>query len=99
MQRYQSFAEVREDCYSKFYIDGENYFKDVCQAICKAEKYVYITDWMLTPYILLKRPNQLEDRSSRLDYILESAAQRGVKVHIILYMEPEIALNNDSRFV
>ena len=52
----------------------------------KAEHYIYITDWMLTPHFLLQRPKELDDRSSRLDYVLENAAQRGVKVHIILYM-------------
>ena len=54
---------------------------------------------MLTPYFLLKRPSDLDDTSSRLDYVLQAAAQRGVKVNIILYMEPKIALNNDSEFV
>jgi len=34
-----------------------------------AKKNVYITDWMLTPYFLLKRPTELDDRASRLDYI------------------------------
>ena len=41
----------------------------------------------------------MSDRSSRLDYILEQAALKGVKIYIILYMEPKIALNNDSEFV
>jgi phospholipase D1/2 len=54
---------------------------------------------MLTPYFLLKRPCELDDRSCRLDYILENIAQRGVKIYIIIYMEPKIALNNDSEFV
>lgn len=54
---------------------------------------------MMTPYFLLKRPKELDDRSCRLDYILESLAQKGVKIYIILYMEPKIALNNDSQFV
>lgn len=54
---------------------------------------------MLTPYFLLKRPRDLDDRTSRFDYILENIASKGVKVYIILYQEPEIALNNDSKFV
>lgn len=68
----------------------------MCDELKKAEKFVYITDWMITPYFLLKRPKELDDRSCRLDYVLETIAQRGVKVYIILYMEPKIALNNDS---
>lgn len=54
---------------------------------------------MLTPYLLLKRPTELDDRSCRLDYVLESIAQKGVKIYIIIYMEPKIALNNDSEYV
>jgi phospholipase D1/2 len=77
-------------------VDGCDYFSDLCDALLKAEKNVFITDWMMTPYFLLKRPKELDDRSCRLDYILESLAQKGVKIYIILYMEPKIALNNDS---
>jgi phospholipase D1/2 len=54
---------------------------------------------MMTPYFQLERPCELADRESRLDYILESIALQGVKIYIILYMEPKIALNNDSLFV
>lgn len=86
VNRYGSFAGVRTGCYSKYYIDGENYFSDLCDEMLKAKKSIYITGWMLTPYLLLKRPRELDDRSCRLDYVLENAAQRGVKVYIILYM-------------
>lgn len=65
----------------------------------KAQRYIYITDWMLSPFLQLKRPATIDDTSCRLDYVLLSAAQRGVKVNIILYMEPKIALNNDSEYV
>lgn len=99
INRYESFARVRSSCYSKFYVDGENYFSELCDELIKAQKSVYIAGWMLTPYFLLKRPRDLDDRSCRLDYVLEAVAQRGVKVYIILYMEPKIALNNDSEFV
>lgn len=98
-QRYNSFASVREECSSKFYVDGVDYFSDVCDEMKKAKRHIYITDWMLTPYFQLKRPAELDDTSCRLDSVLGTAAQRGVKVNIILYMEPKIALNNDSEFV
>lgn len=54
--------------------------------LLKAKKYVYITDWMMTPYFQLERPAELSDREARLDYILESIALKGVKIYIILYM-------------
>lgn len=98
-QRFDSFAPVHNHCLTKFYVDGEGYFSDLCDELLAARKYVYITGWMITPYFLLKRPAELDDRRSRFDYVLEEIATRGVKVHIILYQEPEIAINNDSEFV
>lgn len=70
VNRYESYATIRSSCFSKYYIDGENYFSDLCDEILKAQKSVYITGWMFTPYLLLKRPSELDDRSCRLDYVL-----------------------------
>lgn len=57
INRFGSFAPIRKSCFSKYYIDGENYFSDVCDELLKAKKSVFITGWMLSPYLLLKRPN------------------------------------------
>lgn len=84
-QRFDSFAPVRNGCQNKFYVDGEDYFKDLCEELMRAKKYVFMTGWMVTPYFLLKRPCELDDRNSRLDYILEQVAAKGVKINIILY--------------
>jgi phospholipase D1/2 len=54
---------------------------------------------MITPYFMLKRPNELLKREYRLDGILEELAKRNVKIYIVLYQEPKIAINNDSEFV
>jgi len=54
-----------------------------------------MTGWMLTPYFLLVRPNSLES-DTRLDRVLLKIAQQGVKVNIIVFLEPKLALNNDS---
>ena len=35
----------------------------------------------------------------RFDHVLEHIAQKGVKVYIILYQEPKMAINNDSEHV
>lgn len=58
-----------------------------------------ITGWMITPYFLLKRPNKIENKSDRLDGVLQSLAERGVKVYIIAFMEPKMFVNNDSEYV
>lgn len=52
---------------------------------------------MLTPFFLLLRPNSLESET-RLDHVLATIAKRGVKVNIILFLEPKLALNNDSEY-
>lgn len=54
-QRYNSFAPIRENCTSKFYADGEEYFKDIYYELKNAKKYVFIADWMITPYFYLFR--------------------------------------------
>lgn len=95
INRFGSFARQRENCDSKFYVDGEEYFRDLHSELLKAKKEVFITDWMLTPFFVLLRPNSM-DSESRLDRVLTTIAQRGVKVNIVIFLEPKLALNNDS---
>jgi phospholipase D1/2 len=45
----------------KWYVDGIDYFSDVCDAIKLAKETVYITDWWLSPEVYLKRPVDLRD--------------------------------------
>lgn len=51
---------------------------------------------MITPYFLLKRPSKIENDEYRLDGVLRRLAERGVKVYIIVFMEPKMFVNNDS---
>ena len=39
------------------YVDGCGYFEDMYAALMNAKKQICITDWMLTPYFLLRRPD------------------------------------------
>ena len=99
VNRYLSFAPVRpatSEC--KWYVDGEGYFRDVCDALLSATKEVFITDWWLSPELYLKRPVRDGDMSSRLDHVLKKIADSGVKVLIILYREVKLALYNDSEY-
>ena len=52
---FGSFSPVRKNCSTVFYADGEGYFKDLYTELKNAKKYVYITDWMITPYFMLVR--------------------------------------------
>ena len=51
---------------------------------------------MVSPFFCLKRPDP--NHETRLDKVLEKVATSGIKVHIIIYMEPKVALNLDSEF-
>lgn len=45
-----------------------------------------MTGWMFTPYFRLKRPGPITDQTYRLDGALKSAAERGVRIYIIVFM-------------
>jgi phospholipase D1/2 len=53
-------------------------------------------DWWLSPELYLRRPPSKNERY-RVDNMLKAAAERGVKVHIIVYKEVEAALTCDSQ--
>lgn len=94
----QSFAPLRHynDC--MFFHDGQEYFKMMYHMIDNARKTVMITDWWFSPEFPLLRPIQgdHEVEPSRIDKLLTRAAQRGVKVYLIIYKEFAMSLNNDS---
>lgn len=98
IQRFKSFAPIRERNDCMFFPDGEGYFFEVFNAIQAARSEVYITDWWFSPELPLMRPtkNGIDMEMSRIDRTLERAAQRGVRVYVIVYKEFKISLNNDS---
>lgn len=95
--RFSSFAPIRENVTCKWYIDGYNYFNDVCEELLNAKEEVLITDWWLSPELHLKRPvgEGLNDETMLMD-ILTVIATRGVNVKIIVYKESTMVLTNDS---
>ena len=95
--RFNSFARPRKNCATKLYNDGKWYFSDLCDELRKARSEVLITDWWMTPYFLLKRPNKNEENHpDRLDTVLKECGERGVKIFIVLFREPLDLLCNDS---
>lgn len=99
IHKFNSFAPIVDCSMAKWYINGQTYFEDVADAMEKAASKIYITDWMLSPGMYLKRPvHTTHPRLEfRLDQILLRAANRGVKVFILLYKEFEHALPNNSK--
>ncbi|KAF2165055.1 hypothetical protein M409DRAFT_67362 [Zasmidium cellare ATCC 36951] len=94
--RFQSFAPERDGNKIKWYIDGRDYFHAVSVALERAKETIYIEDWWLSPELFLRRP-PYHNQEWRLDYTLKRAAERGVKIYVIVYREVEHALTCNSQ--
>jgi phospholipase D1/2 len=86
MHRFQSFAPQREGNDAKWYVDGCSYMWAVSVALENARDTIWILDWWLSPELYLRRP-PAQNEQYRLDRMLFAAAQRGVKINIIVYKE------------
>ncbi|KKA31135.1 hypothetical protein TD95_000597 [Thielaviopsis punctulata] len=92
--RFQSFVPPSAGDV-KWYVDGASYFWALSEALEKARETIYILDWWLSPELYLRRPPS-QNEQYRLDNMLKAAAERGVKVKVIVYKEVEAALTLDS---
>ncbi|CAI7633819.1 unnamed protein product [Penicillium bialowiezense] len=93
--RFGSFAPPREHNDAKWYVDGCSYFWAVSRALESARESIWILDWWLSPELYLRRP-PAKNEQYRLDRMLQAAAQRGVRVNIIVYKEVTQALTLSS---
>ena len=93
--RFQSFAPERDGNQIKWYIDGRDYFHAVSVALERAKETIYIEDWWLSPELFLRRP-PAKHRKWRLDETLKRAAERGVKIYVIVYKEVTAAVTCNS---
>ncbi|KAJ5295633.1 hypothetical protein N7508_010454 [Penicillium antarcticum] len=93
--RFGSFAPPREHNDAKWYVDGCSYFWAVSRALENARESIWILDWWLSPELYLRRP-PAKNEQYRLDRMLQSAAQRGVRVNVIVYKEVTQALTLSS---
>ncbi|EAW14505.1 putative phospholipase D (PLD) [Aspergillus clavatus NRRL 1] len=94
-QRFGSFAAPRQANDAKWYVDGCSYFYAVSKALESAKESIWILDWWLSPELYLRRP-PAKNEQYRLDRMLHAAAQRGVRVNIIVYKEVTQALTLSS---
>jgi hypothetical protein len=66
--------------------------RTVClHSYTEARESIYILDWWLSPELYLRRPPS-RNQQYRLDNMLKAAAERGVKINIIVYKEVPQAL-------
>uniref|UniRef100_A0AAY4EKT8 Phospholipase n=1 Tax=Denticeps clupeoides TaxID=299321 RepID=A0AAY4EKT8_9TELE len=94
--RFDSFTPPRPHTFTKWYVNGSEYFSDLADALEQAKEEIFITDWWLSPEIFLKRP--ATNNYWRLDEILKRKAEQGVKVCVLLYKEVELALSINSGY-
>ena len=89
--RFGSFASQRSGNDVKWFVDGCGYMWAVSRALEQARESIWILDWWLSPELYLRRP-PIKNEQYRVDRMLQAAAQRGVKVNIIVYKEVTQAL-------
>ncbi|KAL8669348.1 MAG: hypothetical protein Q9168_006053 [Polycauliona sp. 1 TL-2023] len=89
--RYGSFAAQKNSNDIKWYVDGCGYMWAVSRALEQARESIWILDWWLSPELYLRRP-AAKFEQYRIDRMLQAAAQRGVRVNIIVYKEVTQAL-------
>ena len=95
--RYGSSFVARRQNEARFYVDAENYFSDVFESLVSAQKYVYITDWWMSPDLFLKRPPE-DYPDTQIFQVLGKLADKGVKVFILLYKEVSLSLSINSLY-
>lgn len=108
-QRYGSFAPIRypsvqkpEDEHmfrcnmARFIVNGAATFRKIGEAIKLARHEIFILGWMIQPHLPLFRNGDAGD--ARLSKLLGDAADRGVRVYVLLYHEQAPFLPNDSEW-
>ncbi|KAL1302420.1 hypothetical protein AAFC00_002814 [Neodothiora populina] len=95
LHRYQSFAPERAGNDVKWFVDACGYMWAVSMALERARESIWILDWWLSPELYLRRP-PAKNEQYRVDRMLQAAAERGVKVNIIVYKEVTQALTLSS---
>lgn len=96
-QRFDSFAPVRNNVWSRWLVDARDHMWQVSRAIDNAKDMIFIHDWWLSPELYLRRPAAISQKW-RLDRLLQRKAQEGVKIFIIVYRNIESAIPIDSEY-
>ncbi|KAG0179127.1 hypothetical protein DFQ29_002490 [Apophysomyces sp. BC1021] len=94
--RFGSFAPVREHAKVKWFVDSQEYFYAVSEALLSAKSEIYIEDWWLSPELYLRRPPKGNDEY-RIDRLLKRKACEGVMIYIVIYKNLRVALPLDSQ--
>ncbi|CAK4078868.1 unnamed protein product [Aphanomyces euteiches] len=86
---------LKDGAKAQWYVDGQDTFAAMLQAIESAKTQLFIAGWWICPTIYLTRPAQ---DNARLDAVLKRRAEAGVQIYILMYKEISMALTLDSQF-
>ncbi|KAJ2842221.1 hypothetical protein IWW36_005986, partial [Coemansia brasiliensis] len=84
--RFDSFAPIRDNSRMIWFVDGDDYFYALSEALENATDCIYIGDWWLSPEVHLRRPPALNEEY-RVDRLLKRKAEEGVKIYVAIYKE------------
>lgn len=65
---FDSFSDLRTNINCDFYVDGEDYYRELVGAMQSAKQEILIADWFLAPEIYLTRG--ADEPHWRLDQLL-----------------------------
>eukprot|EP00127_Corallochytrium_limacisporum_P003516 Clim_evm144s149 gene=Clim_evmTU144s149 len=88
--RFGSFAREHDTGHARWFVDGEETFASMADAFDAATTSILICGWFMSPELYMRRGPDASS-ADRLDHILTRAAERGVKVYMLLWNETKIA--------
>ncbi|CAF1079257.1 unnamed protein product [Rotaria sordida] len=94
--RFNSYAPIRTNQLAHWFINGKSYMEAVARALLTAKEEVFITDWWLSPEIMMIRT--AEDETYRLDNLLGIIAAKGVRVYVMVFKELKRVLSLSSLY-
>lgn len=81
----------------QFFVDGKDYMADVELKIRAANRFIFITDWSINPFVHLTRNSAPLQASDRLLDLLSTAVARGVDVRVLIWDSNKGFSNNRDR--
>ncbi|CAF1509372.1 unnamed protein product, partial [Didymodactylos carnosus] len=83
--RFNSFVPMRSDQLSYWFVNAKGYMESIAKAIANAKEEIFITDWWLSPELMLIRPSN--NPLHRLDILLGKKADDGIRIYVMIYRE------------
>lgn len=92
----QSFSQVRPNSKAKWFVQGRDYFSYLHSVIVDAKEEIFITDWFLSPKVLLRRGDEcLQNPDEAEEYelykMLIRKADQGIRVRVQIFGPPDYA--------